>query len=144
MRRDDGLLQLRLKTPWRDGTTHLVLDEFELVQKVAALVPPPRCNLVTYHGVLAPAAKWRSLVVPEPPEAVKHCRHRNGSVHDAWVPWKLLLQRTFGVNAMKCPACGSKLEVRAVVRGAWHAGKLLGVLGMPADASLPFARDGPA
>ena len=79
-----------------------------------------------------------------PTEAVKHCRHRNGSVHDAWVPWKLLLQRTFGVNAMKCPACGSKLEVRAVVRGAWHAGKLLGVLGMPADASLPFARDGPA
>ena len=38
---------------------------------------------------------------------------------------------------------GSKLEVRAVVRGAWHAGKLLGVLGRPADASLPFARDGP-
>jgi len=143
-RRDDGLLQLRLKTPWRDGTTHLVMDDLELVTRIAALVPPPRSHLVTTHGVLAPAATWRPLVVPELPESVQGCRHRAGPVHDSWVPWALLLHRTFGVDALRCPRCSSRLEVRAVVRGAWHAPKLLGVLGRPATPQLPFARDGPA
>ena len=32
------------------------------------LVPPPRFHLVRYHGVLAPAAKWRSEIVPAPIE----------------------------------------------------------------------------
>jgi len=41
------------------------LDDFsELIEKLAALVPPPRLNLVRYHGVLAPNAGFRRLVVP--------------------------------------------------------------------------------
>ena len=32
--------------------------------KLAALVPPPRLNLVRYHGVLAPNAGFRRLVLP--------------------------------------------------------------------------------
>ena len=78
------------------------------MEKLAALVPTPDANLVTYSGVLAPAAKWRSLVVP---------------AHE--------LKRTFGVDALAC-ACGGRLKVRAVVRGAWNAPKLLGVVGHPA------------
>jgi hypothetical protein len=35
-----------------------------LLEKLAALVPPPRFNLVRYHGVLAPAARQRARVVP--------------------------------------------------------------------------------
>jgi hypothetical protein len=31
-----------------------VLSPLELLEKLAALVPPPRVNLVRYHGVLAP------------------------------------------------------------------------------------------
>ena len=36
----------------------------ELIEKLAALVPPPRLNLVRYHGILAPNARARCLVVP--------------------------------------------------------------------------------
>ena len=61
---DDDLLSFRLKTPWSDGTTHLVLSPMELIEKLAALVPPPRVNLVRYHGVLAPNAKDRARIVP--------------------------------------------------------------------------------
>ncbi len=32
----------RLKTPWRDGTTHLVMSPLEFTQRPAALVPRPR------------------------------------------------------------------------------------------------------
>ena len=50
----------KLKTPWSDGTTHLILSPMELIEKLAALVPPPRSNLVRYHGVLAPNARDRA------------------------------------------------------------------------------------
>ncbi len=34
------------KTPWSDGTTHVLLSPEELIEKLEALVPPPRLNLV--------------------------------------------------------------------------------------------------
>ena len=37
------------------STTHLVLSSSELLEKLAALIPPPRLNLARYHGVFAPA-----------------------------------------------------------------------------------------
>ena len=43
-----------LKTPWSDGTRHLLLSPMELLEKLAALVPPPRLHLLRYDGVLAP------------------------------------------------------------------------------------------
>ena len=55
----DGRLLYRLRRRWRDGTTHLVFAPLELVEKLAALIPPPRFHLVRYHGVLAPRARSR-------------------------------------------------------------------------------------
>ena len=39
---DADHLTFRLKTPWSDGTTHLLLSPLELIEKLAALIPPPR------------------------------------------------------------------------------------------------------
>ena len=61
----DGRLLYRFKRPWRDGTTHIVMEPLELLEKLSALVPAPRAHLTRYAGVLAPAAKWRSRIVPE-------------------------------------------------------------------------------
>ena len=60
---------LKLKTPWRDGTTHHVMSPIEFMQRLAALVPRPRLHLIRFHGVLAPNAKLRAKVVPKPQEA---------------------------------------------------------------------------
>jgi Putative transposase len=59
-----GQVELKLKTPWRDGTTHHVMSPLEFMQRLAALVPRPRLHLIRFHGVLAPNAKWRSKVIP--------------------------------------------------------------------------------
>ena len=40
-----------------------------MLEKLAALVPPPRLNLVRYHGVLAPNATDRAQIVPGPKPA---------------------------------------------------------------------------
>ena len=63
---DGEQLTFRLKTPWSDGTTHLLLSPLELIEKLAALVPPRRLNLIRYHGVLAPNASARKQIVPAP------------------------------------------------------------------------------
>ncbi len=59
-----GRVVLKLGTPWRDGTTHLVMSPLEFMQRPAALVPRPRLHLIRFHGVPAPNAKLRAQVVP--------------------------------------------------------------------------------
>jgi hypothetical protein len=49
-----GQVVLTLKTPYRDGTTHIVMSPLEFMQRLAALVPRPRLNLIRFNGVLAP------------------------------------------------------------------------------------------
>jgi hypothetical protein len=56
------------------------------MERLCALVPPPRKHLVTYHGVLAPASGLRPKVVPrqtavgeeEAAGAAAGCRHGAG------------------------------------------------------------------
>jgi hypothetical protein len=61
---EDGRVAGRLKKAWRDGTTHVAFTPQEFMEKLAALVPRPRANLVRYHGVFAPAAGDRRRIVP--------------------------------------------------------------------------------
>jgi Putative transposase len=69
--RADGRVLVVFKTVWRDGMSHLVFEPIEFMEKLAAITPRPALNLVVYHGVLAPHARWRSPVVsfdrPAPP-----------------------------------------------------------------------------
>jgi len=39
-----GRVVLKLKTPWRDGTTHLVMSSPEFMQRLAALLPRRDCT----------------------------------------------------------------------------------------------------
>ena len=61
-----GQLLYQFRRPWRDGSTALLLDPLELLERLAALVPPPRRPLLAYHGLLAPRSRWRSAIVPPP------------------------------------------------------------------------------
>ena len=59
-----GQVGLTLKTPYRDGTTHIVMSPLEFMQRLAALVPRPRLHLIRFHGVLAPRTR--------PPQGAPH------------------------------------------------------------------------
>ena len=62
--------------------------------KLAALIPPPRLNLVRYHGILAPDAHDRGQVVPSPPTPPPPLRpHR--------LFWAALLACVFSAAAFK-------------------------------------------
>src|SRR5215813_13046847 len=49
-----GQVVLQLKSPYKDGTTHIVIEPLEFMERLAALVPRPRLHLIRFHGVLAP------------------------------------------------------------------------------------------
>src|SRR5262249_56960460 len=54
----DGPVLLTLKAEWSDGTTHLLLEPIELLERLAALTPRLCINLVLYHSLLAPHSRW--------------------------------------------------------------------------------------
>jgi len=62
-----GQVVLTLKTPYREGTTHIVMSPLEFIQRLAALVPRPRLHLIRFHGVLAPNARPRPAIIPGMP-----------------------------------------------------------------------------
>ena len=64
---NNGNVVIALKTPYDDGTTHVVLSPMEFMGRLAALVPRPRVNLTRFHGVLSPNSKLRKYVVPQHP-----------------------------------------------------------------------------
>ncbi len=125
---EDGRVALRLRRPWSDGTTEKVFTREQLVERLASMVPPRQANQVLYHGVLAARSSLRSAVVPSRPrrrQAVRLVRPGRRSRRSRWEPWAELLRRVFGVDALKCPGCGGRLHLRAVVVGPPATTKIL-------------------
>ena len=142
----DGRIRLRLKTPWADGTRHLLFEPLEFLEKLAALIPRAHVNLVLYHGVLASHARWRRRVVlrePTAPSAPNLASAPDpsdgsppapGSRHWAWAQ---LMQRAFGVDVLACPRCAGRLRLVATVEDPHAIRAILESLGLPAPASPP-------
>src|SRR4030042_6067405 len=140
----DGRLLYRLKRRWRDGTSHVIFEPGELVEKLAALVPPPRFNLLRYHGILAPSAAWRPLVVPEQ-QACDATTHRDcpavpanaanakkrGHYRPRNYSWAHLLRRVFEVDVLKCPRCGGRMRILSAINAPEAINKILDCLGLP-------------
>ena len=130
---------LKLKTTWRDGTTHLVMSPLEFMQRLAALVPRPRLHLIRFHGVLAPNANIRARVVrqePEPPaqatqpiECEANCAHHR----PVRLSWAKLLKRVFEIDMQRCPRCGGgQVKVIAAILEQPVIEKILTHLGLQA------------
>jgi hypothetical protein len=155
----DGRLSYRLKTPWRDGTTHAVFTPLEFIERLAALIPTPRAHLVRFSGVLGPAAKWRAHIVPSVVEctsetvvATASCEEANPAPSESKSPdnekpaadesqkkktkrknytWAELIQRVFAADAATCGKCGGKLRLISPVHPPVATRKILDHLGLP-------------
>ena len=116
-----------MRRPWRDGTTHVLLDPLTFIGRLAALVPPPRAHLLTYHGVLAPASSWRDAIVPDPPAA----RRANGRADEgSRYLWAELMRRVLGIDVLRCPACGRQRKLIALIMAPAVIERILTHLGL--------------
>jgi len=138
-----GQVELKLKTPWRDGTTHLVMSPLEFMQRLAALVPRPRLHLIRFHGVLAPNAKLRAQVVPQGPPppgqapapteaaAAAECEVEPVQARPHRISWARLLKRIFDIHMQHCPHCGAgELKIIAAILERPVIEKILSHLGL--------------
>lgn len=136
---DRETLVFSLKTQWADGTSSLLLSPQELIEKLAALVPPPRLNLIRYHGVLAPAAPDRAHIVPGPsPLTAPDQGGGGGQAIQAprrhRVEWARLIARVFQADLTPCPAGGGHMKIIAALTDLHSIRAYLEGVGLPARA----------
>ena len=55
-------VRYELKTPWRNGTTHVIFEPLDFISRLISLIPKPRVNLARFHTVFAPKSKHRAQV----------------------------------------------------------------------------------
>ena len=127
-----GQVVLQLKSPYKDGTTHIVMEPLEFMERLAALVPRPRLHLIRFHGVLAPNAKLRSQIVPVPPQRATEppTDHAQGQRETPRMSWARLLKRVFDIDVERCPNCGA-LKIIAAIEDPPVIVKILSHLGLP-------------
>ena len=135
-RLDAERLSFTLKTPWDDGTSRIVLSPTELIEKLAALVPPPRVHLIRYHGVLAPHAADRAQIVPTPPATPSATAAGTELTPGSPVQrlqWAPLLARVFSLEVTVCPRCGGPMRMSAALTDPDSIRTYLTGVGRPAD-----------
>jgi hypothetical protein len=133
-----GNIRYQLKTPYSDGTTHVIFEPLDFIAKLAALVPKPRVNLTRFHGVFAPNSKHRVDVTPakrgkgtKPHESdgkTPQLRHRA-------MRWAQRLKRVFNIDVSTCEKCGGEAKIIASIEDQAVIDKILNYL--QAKGALP-------
>ena len=129
----------RYKQPFRDGSTHVVLEPLDFIARLAALVPRPRLNLTRFHGIFAPNFKHRHKVVPQRPQG-----RVDSDKPLAPMSWAQRLKRVFAIDIECCPDCGGKLRVIACIEEPWLIRKILGHVQNRDDQAGAAARGPPS
>ena len=106
-------LVYRFPRPQPDGRTELRLTPLELIERLAALIPPPRLHRHRYHGVLAPNAPQRAQVTrtgaPAPAALPNAADASHAPAHSpARYLWALLLARIYEILPLRCALCGAR------------------------------------
>ncbi len=105
-----GKVRHELKTPYNDGTTHVFFEPLDFMGKLAALVPPPRLNLVRFFGVFAPNASVRADVTASKrgknsPKLDESLKDTDKPYHARSMSWAQRLKRVFNIDITQCESC---------------------------------------
>jgi hypothetical protein len=136
---DNGTIRLTLKTPYHDGTTHMLFEPHELISRLAALVPRPNKNQLVYHGVLAPNARFRKRVTAYRAPARPRRRTPPVDPDHPNANWARLMARAFDIDVLCCPRCAGPMKLLALITDRAVAGRILRHLGMRDHAPPPTA-----
>jgi hypothetical protein len=98
-RLDDGRVVHTLKTPWADGTRQLLFEPLMLQEKLAALIPRPRINLVSttacWRRIAAGGHVWWPMARRRKP--VLRASDTSKSEPRHWA-WAALMRRAFDLE----------------------------------------------
>jgi hypothetical protein len=115
----NGQLRYELKTPWRNGTTHIIFEPLDFIARLVSLVPRPRVNLTRFHGVFAPNSHYRVLVTPagrgKGKKATAPEQSKTPAEHRVAMTWAKRLKRVFKIDIDTCSKCGGSVKVIACI-----------------------------
>ena len=128
---NQGQVIYKLKTPYQNGTTHIVLSPLDFLSRLSSLIPQPRVHLTRFHGVFAPHFKYRVLITPKPISSEKPPYVEKKEDRKSYsMRWAQRLKRVFGIDIQTCSRCGGKVrlisaieEVQVIQRILTHLGK---------------------
>jgi hypothetical protein len=135
-----GNVSYRLRRPWFNGQTHVTLPPTAFLRRIAWLIPPPHHNLIRFHGLCASRAADRAAFVALAPSATAATSPPDSAVAPVddppppplrRIPWPQLLARVFSVDALRCPDCGDRLRVLALVTEPDPIAAILAHLALP-------------
>ncbi len=116
---------------------------------LVAIIPHPREHQLTYHGVFAPAASLRHLLVPRPSAADPdggHCRggatapehpaaatelHTGSSSYR----WPELIARVFNEDVLRCPNCHGHRTLLTAITDPFAIRRILAHFGLPTEVT---------
>ena len=127
-----GQVAFARRSPKPSGETHIFFEPVAFVRRLTSQIPPAGQNLVRYHGILAPAARDRALVVRRPKSPGPKEQHTEPLpllAHPG--SWASLLKRAYELDLSTCPACGGRLRVLNVVLRPDVIDKILAHLNRP-------------
>lgn len=133
-----GRVVYRYKRPFRDGSTHVVLEPLDFMARLASLVPRPRLNLTRFHGVFAPNFRHRRRIVPRQPKG-----RVDSDKPLAPLSWMQRLKRVFAIDIETCPHCGGTLRVIACIEEPLLIAKILGHVQQREELNGSLARAPP-
>lgn len=138
----NGKVRYELKTPYRDGTTHVFFDPLDFMARLAALVPKPRVNLTRFHGIFAPNSKPRALITPAKRGkgrklAKQGCSEKTIAERRKAMTWMQRLKRVFNIDIEKCELCGGHVKVVSCIEDPAVIEKILQHLAMKESLPLP-------
>ncbi|MCH2107968.1 MAG: transposase [Polyangiaceae bacterium] len=121
---EDDKVVYQLKHPI-GGKTHRVMSPEQFLARLCALIPPPRHPLVRFHGVFAPASKWREEAVTfartdEPAKSSNKFPHKEcapvveKNVERPHLDWATLLKRVYNIDALRCE-CGGQIRFEELI-----------------------------
>lgn len=109
----NGKISYKLKTPYKDGTSHVIFEPLDFIARLSALVPKPRYHLIRYHGVFAPNSKHRSRVTIDAKERKKQAiteEPLDGKKH-VKMSWSERLKRVFNIDITVCSRCEGPVRI---------------------------------
>ena len=131
----NGDVSYRLKKRWRDGTSHIIYTQMEFMEKLAALVPPPRAHQVRFHGFLAPHSKVRSKLATSRKDLKERKKIKQDEItetlnKDGKIRWARLLKRVFAIDVEICSLCGEKTKILSAIHDEANTQKILNHVGL--------------
>jgi hypothetical protein len=140
-----GNIRVALKTPYRDGTTHVVFQPLDFIARLAALVPRPRVNLTRFHGVFAPNSRYRAHITPagRGRRRKAHSKQPEPKRRQA-MTWAQRLKRVFRIDIDTCEYCGGGVRIIASIEDPAVIEKILAHIKRRDAASTHAPRAPPA